>query len=83
MKKLCNCSKGWGEVTKTRGPLDAFLGGGIAADSGIEISETKVVQFLGQGGPICMSLVQVSSPGLLWNRTKAKRTKLLFSGGLS
>lgn len=60
-------------TAKTNDLLDAFAAGHITADAGIQISGSEVVQFLGQSGPIHMSLIRVSGPGLLRSRTLAER----------
>ncbi|HEY6235466.1 MAG TPA: hypothetical protein VIW69_10225 [Candidatus Elarobacter sp.] len=60
-------------TAETSEVLDAFGVGGVSATTGIEISGSDVLQFLGNNGAIHMSLMQISGPGLFAGGTEVKR----------
>lgn len=62
-------------TAKTSDILDAFVAGRLSTDNKVQISGTEVLQYLGRSGPIHMSLMKVSGPGVFRRRAKAERVE--------
>lgn len=62
-------------TAKTSDLLNAFVAGRLSTDNGLQISGTEVLQFLGRSGPVHMSLIKVSGPGLFRKRARAERAE--------
>jgi hypothetical protein len=58
-------------TAETSDLLDEFVGGRLSTSNGIQISGSEILQFLGRSGPIHMSLIKVSGPGIFNKGVKA------------